>query len=41
MLTREAAITFAALAFLFGLIAGLASCAPECAYPAAQTVAIQ
>lgn len=28
-MTRESAITYAALAFLAGLILGLASCAPE------------
>lgn len=38
LITREAAVTYAALAFLLGLIMGLASCAPECAYPAAETV---
>lgn len=38
MLTRETATTFAILAFLAGLISGLASCAPECAYPAVETV---
>lgn len=36
MLTTEAAFTYAALAFLAGLILGLASCAPECAEPAAR-----
>jgi hypothetical protein len=36
MLTTEAAFTYAALAFLAGLILGLASCAPECAEPVAQ-----
>lgn len=40
-MTREAAITYAALAFLAGLIFGLASCAPECDYPALATVQIQ
>ena len=30
MLTRESAVTYAILAFLAGLIFGLASCAPEC-----------
>ena len=39
LITREAAVAYASLAFLFGLIMGLASCAPECAYPDAQTVA--
>jgi hypothetical protein len=29
MLTKEATVTFTALAFLAGLIFGLASCAPE------------
>jgi|694.fasta_scaffold91477_6 hypothetical protein len=37
-ITREATITYAALAFLAGLIVGLASCAPECAYPAVKSV---
>lgn len=38
MLTTESAVTFALLAFLAGLIVGLASCAPECAQPAQSAV---
>lgn len=36
LITREAAFTYAALAFLAGLIFGLASCAPETPPPCSQ-----
>lgn len=42
LVTRESAFVWASLAFLAGLIFGLASCSPECApRQVAPTVAVQ